>query len=234
MRPAASAPTRAAAAPRPASTPATKRCCSLRGGADPRRTASPATGTTPPRTCCGSATAPASTARACRISCAASATRSASSAARASSPTTCCACSTRSIRREARPHHADHPLRPRQDRGAAQARPRGEARGPARGVELRPDARQHHQGLQRLQDAPVRAHPGRSARLLRRAPRRGHHAGGIHAEMTGQNVTECTGGAVDVTEQGLADRYHTHCDPRLSLFEPASSRASHAPTGLAS
>ena len=44
----------------------------------------------------------------------------------------------------------------------------------------------------------------------------GSFAGGIHAEMTGQNVTECTGGAVAVTEQALADRYHTHCDPRLN------------------
>jgi 3-deoxy-7-phosphoheptulonate synthase len=44
----------------------------------------------------------------------------------------------------------------------------------------------------------------------------GSHAGGIHAEMTGQNVTECTGGAIAVTEQALADRYHTHCDPRLN------------------
>ncbi|MDQ0251140.1 3-deoxy-7-phosphoheptulonate synthase [Sphingomonas kyeonggiensis] len=44
----------------------------------------------------------------------------------------------------------------------------------------------------------------------------GTFAGGIHAEMTGQNVTECTGGAIDITEQGLADRYHTHCDPRLN------------------
>ncbi|MBS0285296.1 MAG: 3-deoxy-7-phosphoheptulonate synthase class II [Proteobacteria bacterium] len=44
----------------------------------------------------------------------------------------------------------------------------------------------------------------------------GTHAGGIHAEMTGQNVTECTGGAIDVTEQTLADRYHTHCAPRLN------------------
>ena len=43
--------------------------------------------------------------------------------------------------------------------------------------------------------------------------------GGIHAEMTGQNVTECTGGAVDVTEQSLADRYHTHCDPRLNAAQ---------------
>ncbi len=44
----------------------------------------------------------------------------------------------------------------------------------------------------------------------------GSIAGGIHAEMTGQNVTECTGGAVDVTELSLGDRYHTHCDPRLN------------------
>ena len=44
----------------------------------------------------------------------------------------------------------------------------------------------------------------------------GTHAGGIHAEMTGQNVTECTGGAVAITDEALADRYHTHCDPRLN------------------
>ena len=44
----------------------------------------------------------------------------------------------------------------------------------------------------------------------------GTFAGGIHAEMTGQNVTECTGGAIAVTEQSLVDRYHTHCDPRLN------------------
>jgi 3-deoxy-7-phosphoheptulonate synthase len=44
----------------------------------------------------------------------------------------------------------------------------------------------------------------------------GTHGGGIHIEMTGQNVTECTGGAMDVSEFNLADRYHTHCDPRLN------------------
>jgi len=44
----------------------------------------------------------------------------------------------------------------------------------------------------------------------------GTHGGGIHAEMTGQNVTECTGGAIAITDEGLADRYHTHCDPRLN------------------
>jgi 3-deoxy-7-phosphoheptulonate synthase len=35
-------------------------------------------------------------------------------------------------------------------------------------------------------------------------------------ELTGQNVTECIGGAHEVTEENLADRYHTHCDPRLN------------------
>ena len=44
----------------------------------------------------------------------------------------------------------------------------------------------------------------------------GSHAGGVHFEMTGQNVTECIGGAEAITDQALGDRYHTHCDPRLN------------------
>ncbi len=44
----------------------------------------------------------------------------------------------------------------------------------------------------------------------------GTHAGGIHLEMTGQDVTECTGGAQAITDAVLKDRYHTHCDPRLN------------------
>ena len=44
----------------------------------------------------------------------------------------------------------------------------------------------------------------------------GTHAGGIHIEMTGQNVTECTGGAGAISDANLSDRYHTHCDPRLN------------------
>ncbi|MBT4441743.1 MAG: 3-deoxy-7-phosphoheptulonate synthase class II [Oceanospirillaceae bacterium] len=44
----------------------------------------------------------------------------------------------------------------------------------------------------------------------------GTYAGGVHFEMTGQNVTECMGGAHDITAEGLADRYHTACDPRLN------------------
>ena len=48
------------------------------------------------------------------------------------------------------------------------------------------------------------------------APAEGARGGGVHVEMTGRDVTECTGGAERVTEQDLASRYHTHCDPRLN------------------
>jgi 3-deoxy-7-phosphoheptulonate synthase len=44
----------------------------------------------------------------------------------------------------------------------------------------------------------------------------GTHAGGVHLEMTGKNVTECTGGARALTDADLRDRYHTYCDPRLN------------------
>ena len=44
----------------------------------------------------------------------------------------------------------------------------------------------------------------------------GTHPGGIHIEMTGQNVTECVGGAEAIGDEDLSSRYHTHCDPRLN------------------
>ncbi len=44
----------------------------------------------------------------------------------------------------------------------------------------------------------------------------GTHAGGIHLEMTGDNVTECTGGAYGLSENDLSKRYTTQCDPRLN------------------
>jgi 3-deoxy-7-phosphoheptulonate synthase len=47
----------------------------------------------------------------------------------------------------------------------------------------------------------------------------GTHAGGVHIEMTGREVTECTGGAQEITEESLSDRYHTHCDPRLNASQ---------------
>ncbi|KAF3628205.1 Phospho-2-dehydro-3-deoxyheptonate aldolase 1, chloroplastic [Capsicum annuum] len=47
----------------------------------------------------------------------------------------------------------------------------------------------------------------------------GSHPGGIHLEMTGQNVTECIGGSRTVTYDDLGSRYHTHCDPRLNASQ---------------
>lgn len=44
----------------------------------------------------------------------------------------------------------------------------------------------------------------------------GVYPGGVHLEMTGKDVTECTGGASNVTAQSLEDRYETQCDPRLN------------------
>ena len=44
----------------------------------------------------------------------------------------------------------------------------------------------------------------------------GTYAGGLHIEMTGKDVTECTGGAQKISEKDLSHRYHTHCDPRLN------------------
>jgi 3-deoxy-7-phosphoheptulonate synthase len=47
----------------------------------------------------------------------------------------------------------------------------------------------------------------------------GSHAGGVHFELTGQNVTECTGGAQEISEDELGKRYLTHCDPRLNASQ---------------
>ena len=47
-------------------------------------------------------------------------------------------------------------------------------------------------------------------------PAEGAYPGGVHVEMTGQQVTECIGGAAALTEEDLSSRYHTHCDPRLN------------------
>ena len=85
---------------------------------------------------------------------------------------------------------------------------------------LRPDARQHDHLVERLQD------PRRSTASSTRctAPSRsigaeGSYAGGVHFELTGQNVTECIGGAQAISEASLADRYQTHCDPRLNASQ---------------
>ena len=47
----------------------------------------------------------------------------------------------------------------------------------------------------------------------------GVYPGGVHFEMTGQNVTECLGGSQAISEADLSSRYHTHCDPRLNASQ---------------
>ncbi|XWS38660.1 hypothetical protein CRYUN_Cryun19dG0150100 [Craigia yunnanensis] len=47
----------------------------------------------------------------------------------------------------------------------------------------------------------------------------GSYPGGVHLEMTGQNVTECIGGSKTVNFDDLNSRYHTHCDPRLNASQ---------------
>ena len=47
----------------------------------------------------------------------------------------------------------------------------------------------------------------------------GTYAGGLHVEMTGQDVTECTGGAQKISDRDLSNRYRTHCDPRLNASQ---------------
>jgi 3-deoxy-7-phosphoheptulonate synthase len=47
----------------------------------------------------------------------------------------------------------------------------------------------------------------------------GTYPGGVHLEMTGQDVTECTGGLQKITDSDLKNRYHTYCDPRLNASQ---------------
>ena len=83
----------------------------------------------------------------------------------------------------------------------------------------RPDARQRHHDPDRLQDASVRRCRGRGARLLRGAPCGRHVPGGIHVELTGDDVTECLGGSEEIDEAALATRYESLCDPRLNHMQ---------------
>ena len=94
--------------------------------------------------------------------------------------------------------------------------PRGEARGQVGGVVVRSDARQHHHATTGYKTRPFDLHPQGGEVVLLGPRREGTHAGGVHLEMTGQNVTECTGGAHAITDEDLNDRYHTLCDPRLN------------------
>ena len=67
---------------------------------------------------------------------------------------------------------------------------------------------------------PFDSGAARGAGVLRTSTRpRARSPAGVHFEMTGQDVTECTGGVRAVTDEGLSDRYHTACDPRLNASQ---------------
>ena len=104
--------------------------------------------------------------------------------------------------------HVEERLRP-----AAAGRDRRRA---PRRVGVRPDARQHVQRADgrktRHFDDIVREIAG----FVRAHRAEGTWPGGIHVELTGENVTECLGGADAVSDADLDHRYETMCDPRLN------------------
>ena len=82
---------------------------------------------------------------------------------------------------------------------------------------LRPDARQRLQTASGLQDPPLRRRSWASSRASFAACRsEGAWPGGVHLEFTGEDVTECLGGAEAVLEEQLEPHYVTLCDPRLN------------------
>ena len=112
--------------------------------------------------------------------------------------------------------HRSHGRRPRR-RGTSAAAARGHRRRPPGGLGVRPDARQHVHELLGTQDPPLR----RRARRARAGssgptPPKGTWPGGVHVELTGDDVTECLGGAEEILDHQLDDRYETMCDPRLN------------------
>ena len=106
--------------------------------------------------------------------------------------------------------------------------------GPHGGVGVRSHARQHHHRGQRLQDAPVRPHRqrGASGSSTSTAPR-ARYAGGVHIEMTGQNVTECTGGVAQHLggRPGAPVRYRLRSAPQRRPVAGAGFPAGRAPEG---
>ncbi|MBI1330347.1 MAG: 3-deoxy-7-phosphoheptulonate synthase class II [Alphaproteobacteria bacterium] len=70
-----------------------------------------------------------------------------------------------------------------------------------------------------IKTRPFASVTGEVARFFEIHRAEGTYAGGVHLEMTGQNVTECTGGAQALTEVDLTDRYRTTCDPRLNASQ---------------
>jgi 3-deoxy-7-phosphoheptulonate synthase len=91
--------------------------------------------------------------------------------------------------------------------------------GPQRGVVLRSHARQHHHGGNGYKTRQFDRILSEVTTFFDVHGAEGTHPGGVHVEMTGQNVTECTGGAAKITEADLARQYDTGCDPRLNAAQ---------------
>ena len=87
-------------------------------------------------------------------------------------------------------------------------------------VGLRPDARQHLRGVDRLQDPSLRRRDRRGRRASSTCTASlGTWPGGVHVELTGDDVTECVGGGEELDEVDLGNRYESVCDPRLNRVQ---------------
>ena len=126
------------------------------------------------------------------------------------------------------PADADQPDGRRQGpRRAAADRREGHRQRPPGRVGVRPDARQHPRVADRLQDPALR--PTSSTRCAASSTCTARWApgpGGIHVELTGEDVTECLGGTGGVSDADLDGRYETACDPRLNPGSRWSWRSS--------
>ncbi len=114
--------------------------------------------------------------------------------------------------------HPHHPARRRRRRGRpAPAAPGRPGRGPPGGVGVRPHARQHLHRRGRARRPGASTTSSASCKGFFAAHREvGTWPGGVHVELTGDDVTECLGGVEDIVEDQLHQRYTTTCDPRLN------------------
>ena len=120
----------------------------------------------------------------------------------------------------ARPHRHHRPHgRGQGGRQAAGAVARGQEGGPLGRVVVRSHARQHRDGGQRQKTRHFDAILSEVKDFFAAHRAEGTHPGGVHFEMTGQEVTECVGGSTDITVDNLNERYETQCDPRLNASQ---------------
>ena len=177
----------------------------LRGGAHPAGLADRRAGTTARPTCCGSASAPATSTAPTSSSSAASATRSAARSARPIDGRRRCSRCASALNPARIPGRltlisrmgADHV-----EDAAAAAAARRHRRRPSGRVGVRPDARQHvHARRTAARPATSTTSCGEIAGFVRAHRAEGTWPGGIHVELTGENVTECLGGADEVSRR---------------------------------